>query len=133
MWRANPRRGTVLAAAALLACVSFCGAASAADTVNLTGRWACDDGGTYYIRQNGNQVWWLGQSGNGGADWTNVLHGGIRGDAVVGDWSDVPAGAALNSGTLTLELVFRHGRVVEIRKRKQVGDGFGGGVWTRAD
>ncbi len=28
---------------------------------NLTGTWAGEDGSTYYIRQIGNKVWWLGQ------------------------------------------------------------------------
>lgn len=28
---------------------------------NLTGAWAGEDGSTYYIRQIGNKVWWLGQ------------------------------------------------------------------------
>src|SRR5438445_61941 len=93
MWRANPWRGAFLAAAvALLACVGFGGTASAADAINLTGKWNGDDGGTLFIRQVGNEVWRLGQSGNGGADWTNVLHGTIRGRTLVGDWADAPAG-----------------------------------------
>lgn len=29
---------------------------------DLTGVWSCDDGGTYFIRQVGNIVWWYGES-----------------------------------------------------------------------
>jgi hypothetical protein len=32
--------------------------------INLTGAWKANDGGTYYIRNIGNDVWWLGTSGN---------------------------------------------------------------------
>ena len=78
-------------------------------------------------------IWWLGQSGNGGQDWTNVLHGSIRGREISGDWADVPAAPSMGAGTLYLQLVIRDGRVVEIRKKRQVGDDFGGEVWTRAD
>jgi len=30
----------------------------------LTGAWTCDDGGTYYLRQDGNTIWWAGLSGD---------------------------------------------------------------------
>ncbi len=43
----------------------------------------------------------------------------------------MPRGEARGSGTLHLEIHFRDGNVVEIRKIKEVGDGFGGGTWTR--
>jgi hypothetical protein len=29
---------------------------------NLTGTWIANDGGTYYIRQTGNELWWAGFS-----------------------------------------------------------------------
>ena len=128
-WRG---KGVILTAVTLLALAFSCRPAAAGET-NLTGTWACDDGGTYYLRQVGDRVWWLGKSGNDGQDWTNVLHGTIRGREVVGDWADVPQGGAANSGQLTLRLVVRDGRVVEIEKRRQVGDGFGGGVWRRLE
>jgi hypothetical protein len=34
--------------------------------VNLTGKWSCDDGGTYTIRQSGSKVSCEGVSGDGG-------------------------------------------------------------------
>ncbi|HVS40574.1 MAG TPA: hypothetical protein VMS17_33770 [Gemmataceae bacterium] len=68
MRNATGWRGVVAAAAALLALASFGRTATAADDVNLTGKWTCSDGGTYFIRQVGRDVYWLGQSGNGGQD-----------------------------------------------------------------
>jgi hypothetical protein len=31
---------------------------------NLTGAWGTEDGGTYYIRRMGNDIWWLGLTRN---------------------------------------------------------------------
>jgi hypothetical protein len=99
--------------------------------VNLTGKWRCDDEGTYYIRQIGNEVWWVGRSPDRGKQWDNVLHGEIKGRRIVGKWADVPRGEAMGAGELHLELIVRGGQVVGMRKVKEVGDGFGGGNWTR--
>src|SRR5262249_27531643 len=52
-----------------------------AATKNLTGLYAADDGGIYYLRQRGNVVWWSGMSDREGpADelgrtWNNVGRG----------------------------------------------------------
>jgi hypothetical protein len=44
--------------------------------INLTGTWKANDGGTYYIRNIGNDVWWLGISSNDdGKAFSNVLKG----------------------------------------------------------
>ena len=43
--------------------------------VNLTGAWHCDDIGTYYIREVGNTVWWLGLSCDQGRQFANVYRG----------------------------------------------------------
>src|SRR5436190_12774748 len=61
-------------------------------TVNLTGRWSGNDGGTYYLRQLGNELWWSGQSGDSGQTFSNVYQGTIRGDQISGRWADVPQG-----------------------------------------
>src|SRR5437879_4941641 len=53
-------------------------ACSAFAQQDLTGRWTANDGGTYYIRQLGNELWRYGESGDGGRSWTNVIS----------DWSD---------------------------------------------
>lgn len=93
---------------------------------NLTGRWRANDGGTYYISQRGNTVWWYGESGDGGSTWTNVFHGTIQGNRVVGEWSDVPKGRVDQSGEMELQ-IDSAGRLSAIRKT----GGFGGSVWTR--
>ena len=71
--------------------------------LDLTGQWRCNDGGTYYVRQVGPEVWWYGRSADGGRSFSNVFHGRIQGDghAIAGRWADVPMGRTLNSGQLT--------------------------------
>lgn len=94
---------------------------------NLTGVWGCNDGGTYYIRQVGNEVWWYGQSSNNGSTWANVFNGQIRGSQIVGRWADVPKGRIVNAGTMTLEILDNN----QLRSVHKTG-GFGGSVWTRS-
>lgn len=107
--------------------------AQATRVLNLTGTWRCDDGGRYYIRQIGNQVWWTGLSDNGGGQtFTNVFHGTLRYDPIsratdiYGSWADVPRGRILQSGTLRLNLMSSDGFV----KVSETG-GFGGRIWSR--
>ena len=68
---------------------------SSLTTQSLSGRWRCNDGGTYYLNQVGNTLWWYGESAEDGAFWTNVLHETIQGNRIVGEWSDVPSGRSL--------------------------------------
>jgi hypothetical protein len=95
-------------------------------STNLSGAWSCNDGGTYYIRQVGDQVWWYGQSADSGATWTNVFNGRIRGGQIVGRWADVPKGRMMNAGSMTLEIAGNR----QLRAVHKTG-GFGGSVWTR--
>jgi hypothetical protein len=72
--------------------------------VNLTGAWHANDIGTYYLRQIGNTLWWLGMSRDQGRTFANVFHGTIAGNVIEGGWVDVPmgAGGARSGGSLTL-------------------------------
>jgi hypothetical protein len=70
--------------------------------VTLTGAWAANDVGTYYMRQTGDAVWWLGLSRDQGASFANVFRGTLQGDSLSGDWADVPLGSTLSSGMLRL-------------------------------
>jgi hypothetical protein len=79
-------------------------------TANLTGTWAGSDAGTYYLRQVGNTVWWLGLSRDQGRTFANVfegtiatenIEGGLR-RVIKGEWADIPLGSTLSSGTLDL-------------------------------
>jgi hypothetical protein len=72
--------------------------------VIVTATYSCDDGGTYYVRQVGNQIWWYGESGDGGATWSNVFSGTRSGNTVTGNWADVPKGIIRGTGRLILHV-----------------------------
>jgi hypothetical protein len=94
--------------------------------VHLTGKWFCNDGGSYFIRQIGNEIWWHGLSRDGGATWSNVFHGRLNGNQVSGRWADVPQGRIQNAGEMTLQILGNR-KFKAIRKT----GGFGGSEWTR--
>jgi hypothetical protein len=102
---------------------------SGSHAVNLSGRWAGNDGGTYYIRQVGDEVWWFGESANGGKNWSNVFHGSIdwRTHTIRGQWIDIPKGATRNRGKLVLRYA-DDGRTLSALQRT---GGFGGSMWHR--
>jgi len=95
-------------------------------SLNLTGRWRCNDGGSYFIRQVGSELWWYGQSRDGGATWSNVFHGRIQGNQVIGRWADVPHGRIQNAGEMSLQILGAD----KLRATRRTG-GFGGSEWTR--
>ena len=95
-------------------------------TQDLTGKWRCNDGGVYFIRQVGNELWWYGESQDAGRGWSNVFHGKIRGNQVTGKWADVPRGPARNSGDISLQLIGNK----KLRAIHKTG-GFGGSEWIR--
>lgn len=90
---------------------------------DLTGVWSCNDGGTYYVRQLNNELWWYG---DGGSVFTNVFHGKIHGTNIYGDWADVPSGADRHSGYMTLAIISSN----ELKRIWSSGQ-FGGSVWMR--
>lgn len=92
---------------------------------DLTGVWRGNDGGTYYVRQIGNNVWWYGEASNG--QWSNIFHGALDGDWLEGFWLDVPKGRDRDNGGLRLRLISQS----EFRREQKTGDDFGGSRWTR--
>jgi len=94
---------------------------------DLTGTWQGNDGGTYYLRQMGEQLHWYGEQSASEPRWANVFHGSIRGDRISGDWLDVPKGRTQGQGKLIL-MVKNDGQVLE---RTRESGGFGGSRWTR--
>jgi hypothetical protein len=77
----------------------------------LTGVWSADDAGTYYVRQVGNTVWWLGLSpdesyaySNQPQTFANVFQGTIQNGQVIGNWADIPLGATNGAGPMQLNL-----------------------------
>lgn len=108
----------------LVAALAF---SSSAYGLDLTGRWREDDaeGRTYFMRQVGDELFWLGEARG---TWANVAHGQVKGGTATLKWADVPKYGAdyRNSGELVLEIVSEdHVRV--IRKT----GGFGGSSWKR--
>ena len=75
--------------------------------ITLSGAWHGSDNGTYYLRQLGSTIWWLGLSRDQGRSFANVFHGRFdnRSGTVTGQWVDVPmgGGGVLSGGTLALE------------------------------
>ncbi|NEO16942.1 MULTISPECIES: hypothetical protein [unclassified Moorena] len=94
--------------------------------ISLTGTWRANDGGTYYIRQVGNELWWYGQSSNNGRSFSNVFHGYIGQNEVAGNWADVPRGRTRGSGEMVVRIDSNR-RLTAVRRT----GGFSGSVWTR--
>ena len=103
---------------------------------DLTGAWAGDDGGIYYLRQLGSVVWWNGMSGRErspldlGRDWNNVARGVITGLQIHVETSDVPRGGLLFNSTLILKIQADAKGNIEIVKTREVEGGFGNSIWT---
>lgn len=97
-----------------------------AQAANLSGVWNCNDGGIYFVRQVGNELWWYGQSSDGGTTWSNVFRGVIRGNQVFGQWADVPKGSVRGYGEMVL-LISNTSHLDKISG----GQNFGGSVWSR--
>jgi hypothetical protein len=104
--------------------------------VDLTGPWAGDDDGIYYLRQVDSIVWWNGMSDRAGTpailgrDWNNVARGEIKSLAIEVEWADVPRGGILGNGTLSLKIEDDGSGNVRIVKVTETGTGFGNSVWT---
>jgi hypothetical protein len=103
--------------------------------LDLTGAWAGDDGGIYYLRQLGSVVWWNGMSGRDaspldlGREWNNVGRGAISGLQIDVEWSDVPRSESLGDGNMILNIQDDGTGNIEIAMVSQEGD-FGNRVWT---
>ncbi|MBI2782452.1 MAG: hypothetical protein HYX55_11780 [Chloroflexi bacterium] len=105
--------------------------------IDLTGTWTVDDDGVYYLRQLGDQVWWLGMSGLGrplvdrGSDWTNVYRGTLSGDTITGTYADVPQGKIMDNGPVVLKLTPTAGGGIQlVRTDPILATGFGGMLFT---
>jgi hypothetical protein len=96
---------------------------------DLTGIWKSQDQGTYYVRQVGDNIMWIGMSANDGRSWTNAFAGKIAGDTISGTWVDVPRGGVKGLGTLTLK-VSQFPKIV-MQKIGSTGSGFGGSSWVK--
>ena len=105
--------------------------------IDLTGTWAGDDDGVYYLRQIGDEIWWLGMSGVGGplvlrgSDWTNVYRGTLSGVTITGTYADVPGGNIQDNGPVVLKLTSTSGGGISlVRTDPLLSTGFGGTLLT---
>ena len=108
--------------------------------IDLTGAWAGDDGGIYYVRQRGNVIFWNGMSDRSlpperlGRDWNNVGRGEIKPDhTIVSDWVDVPRGGIDGYGTVTWKIGPDAGGNIQLTKISETGTGRGDSLWTRCE
>jgi hypothetical protein len=96
---------------------------------DLTGVWQGDDGGTYYIRHIGSEIWWYGERAPENPVWANDAFGNIGGNIVNLRWVDMPKGQTRGQGILAL-VVENSGNTLRAQQRT---GGFGGSTWTRVD
>lgn len=122
-----------LAVAALLAVPLLAVAPHATRTAqaqghDISGVWRGNDGGLYYIRQLGPEIYWYGEQNPDQPAWSNVAHGRFEQDGLIHlRWADVPKGGVGGAGSLTLQLT-EPGRIVRVAAS---GSGFGGTEWER--
>jgi len=133
----SPSAGASTAASDLSAIA--CATDDPADVGELTGAWAGDDNGVYYIRQVGDCVWWFGtelrdvEPGvTGQPGFANVATGRVDGTNIVVEWADVPMGNILNGGGLTLAYDQEADRL-EITERRGDGEPFGATLFVRIE
>lgn len=70
--------------------------------MDLTGIWKCNDGGTYFVRQNGDDLWWVGEHPE--RKWVNLFKGTITDETLAGEWVDLPKGKARGYGSISLNI-----------------------------
>jgi hypothetical protein len=107
---------------------------SRAQPVTLSGVWHGSDNGTYYIRQLGSTVWWLGLSRDQGRSFANVFRGSIsESGPLVGEWIDVQmgVGGVLSGGTLTLQGNQSDTELSTTLTKTAESASFGAAIWTK--
>jgi hypothetical protein len=125
------------AAPAAAASCKFTGVKFDPKAIDLTGTWAGDDGGVYFVRQRGNVVFWNGMSDRDGPpdglgrEWNNVGHGVIDKDLTLkADWMDVPRGGIAGYGTVNFKIGSDAGGDIQLVKTSETGTGRGDSLWT---
>ncbi|WP_143596386.1 hypothetical protein [Tistlia consotensis] len=123
MIRATAGIGGFVGAALLVAASGSPARAASA----LSGTWAGDDRGTYYLSQTAGLLYWYGESADRvprpdalEADdtrpaWSQVFAGRIGKACLRGSWADVPKGAASGAGTADLAILADGNVLVVVR------------------
>ena len=115
----------------MFSAIALLGATNSADAQEvLTGVYAGNDGGTYYVRHvpERGEVFWFGERADRG--WANVYRGTVSttgfGDRIVfGNWLDVPKGGIMSGGPLNLQ--FRGSEIALLGAPSE----FGSSRWNR--
>ncbi len=102
-------------------------AAAAAQAADLGGKWYGDDGATYYLRQEGEALYWYAEGGKE-PKRTSLFTGQLRGDLIIGHWVDVPKGGTADNGELHAA-IRENGAVIEVTAAT---GGFGSTRLTRS-
>lgn len=104
----------------------------------MTGAWAADDGGIYYVRQLDKVVWWNGMSSRAspperlGRDWNNIGRGEIQADlTITADWVDVPRGGFAGSGTVIFKIEADAIGNIQITNKAETGTDRDDAYWGR--
>jgi hypothetical protein len=106
---------------------------SSAAPPDISGVWTADDGGTYYVREFQNEVWWLGWSPassndfHKGIGFSNVFQGVVSEGTITGEWADVPRGQTLGAGSLKIAVL----SPTELSRISSSG-GFSGSRWQKS-
>lgn len=97
---------------------------------DVSGKWDGNDGGTYFIQQNGQTVSWFGSNTfREGEGFSNVFVGHHGGDTISGRWADTPMGSFKGSGDLEFRCLRING-IDTINMIHQTG-GFSGTVFVK--
>jgi hypothetical protein len=108
------------------------------NNIDLTGAWAGDDAGIYYLRQIDNVLWWNGMANRAGPaadlgrEWNNVGRGLIDSSTrtIEVSWADVPRGGILGHGTLVLHIEADSAGNLQLLTVSQDDGGFGARIFT---
>ncbi|MDL2274704.1 hypothetical protein LJC22_01075 [Desulfosarcina sp. OttesenSCG-928-G10] len=96
---------------------------------DLTGRWSCNDGGLYYLKEHDGTVYGYGEGKGVPPAWATVFSGRIDDDRITGTWAHVPKGRASGAGALELTI---EADGEQLRAAQSV-KGLNGTRWTRLD
>lgn len=112
-----------------LVCIFSIGTVAFGFSGDLTGVWKGNDGGTYYIRQIGTQIYWYGEQSPENPGWAHVAVGKISDNRIHLDFCTVPKGEHINNGTLSVLIVSNNELVKE--SSNGVNGNFGCKRWIR--
>jgi hypothetical protein len=107
--------------------VALISAFSSSAFADLTGKWNGNDGGKYYVRQIGSEVFWYGEKAATSPQWSNVAYGRYAGNKLTLRWADVPKGTIMQHGQLVINVARGEQSMTVLTKT----GGFGGSSWTK--